>query len=48
MSGKKDKVGFECAAEVADVINCVAAKEYNELRCIPLLKKLRACIVKKV
>ena len=44
----RDKVGFECAPEVAALLNCVTSKNYNELKCIPLLKKLRACIEKKV
>ena len=41
-------VGFECALEVTELLNCVAAKRYNELKCAPLLKALRACIEKKV
>lgn len=44
----RDKVGFECAPEVAALLNCVTTKNYNELKCIPLLKKLRACTEKKV
>ena len=42
------QVGFECALEVTELLNCVAAKRYNELKCVPLLKALRACIEKKV
>ena len=41
-------IGFECALEVTELLNCVAAKRYNELKCAPLLKALRACIEKKV
>ena len=41
-------VGFECSVEVTELLNCVAAKRYNELKCAPLLKALRACIEKKV
>ena len=45
---KKDNKGFECAEEAAALLNCVTDKNYNEMRCLPLLKKLRACVEKKV
>lgn len=41
------QVGFECASEVSELINCVASNS-DEQKCTPLLKKLRACIKKKV
>jgi len=47
-SARDPQVGFECALEVTELLNCVAAKRYNELKCVPLLKALRACIEKKV
>ena len=47
-STSDQQVGFECALEVTELLNCVAAKRYNELKCVPLLKALRACIEKKV
>jgi len=39
---------FICAEEAAALLNCVAEKKYNEMRCYPLIKKLRACVEKKV
>jgi hypothetical protein len=54
MSGEENKkatnsrIGFECAKEAEALLNCVTAKNYNEMRCLPLLKKLRACVEKKV
>ena len=39
---------FVCAEEAAALLNCVAGKKYNEMRCYPLIKKLRACVEKKV
>jgi len=45
---KHDKKGYECAEEAAALLNCVTDKNYNEMRCLPLLKKLRACVEKKV
>ncbi len=45
---KKEDKGFECAEEAAALLNCVTDKNYNEMRCLPLLKKLRACVEKKV
>ena len=39
---------FVCAGEAAALLNCVADKKYNEMRCYPLIKKLRACVEKKV
>ena len=39
---------FACAEEAAALLNCVADKKYNDMRCLPLMKKLRACIEKKV
>ncbi len=47
-SARDPQVGFECALEVTELLNCVAAKRYNELKCVPILKALRACIEKKV
>ena len=44
----QNKAGFACAEEAAALLNCVADKKYNDMRCIPLMKKLRACIEKKV
>ncbi len=45
---KKEKTCFECAEEAAALLNCVTDKKYNEMRCLPLLKKLRACVENKV
>ena len=42
------KGSFACAEEAAALLNCVADKKYNDMRCIPLMKKLRVCIEKKV
>ena len=39
---------FVCAEEAAALLNCVADNKYNEMRCYPLIKKLRACVEKKV
>lgn len=39
---------FVCGEEAEALLNCIAAKNYNELKCIPLVKKLRACIEKAV
>lgn len=39
---------FVCAEEAAALLNCAAEKKYNEMRCYPLIKKLRACVEKKV
>ena len=39
---------FVCAEEAAALLNCVADRKYNEMRCYPLVKKLRACVEKKV
>ena len=39
---------FVCAEEAAALLNCVSEKKYNEMRCYPLIKKLRACVEKKV
>ncbi|CAL5222337.1 g4686 [Coccomyxa viridis] len=38
---------FVCAEEAAALLNCAAEKKYNEMRCYPLIKKLRACVEKK-
>ena len=43
-----ERTGFECAEQVAALLNCIAERSYNEMKCIPLLRKLRACIEKKV
>jgi hypothetical protein len=43
-----EKTGCVCVEEATALLNCVAAKSYNEMKCIPLLKKLRTCIEKKV
>jgi hypothetical protein len=43
-----DKISSVCVQEAQLLLNCVAAPSYNEYRCIPLLKRLRACIEKKV
>lgn len=45
---KKSSPCFVCAEEAAALLNCVADKKYNEMRCYPLIKKLRACVEKKV
>lgn len=45
---KEGNKGFECGDEAAALLNCVSDKNYNEMRCLPLLKKLRACVEKKV
>ena len=41
------KDAFECANEAAALLNCIADPQYNELKCLPLLKKLRACVRRK-
>ncbi|KAK9806062.1 hypothetical protein WJX73_010594 [Symbiochloris irregularis] len=38
---------FACAPEASALLNCVTGKSYNELKCLPLLKKLRTCVEKK-
>ncbi len=43
-----ERTGFECAEQVAALLNCIAERSYNEMKCIPLLRKLRTCIEKKV
>lgn len=45
---KQEAFASECVAEASALLNCVAEKSYNEMKCIPLLKKLRACVEKKV
>ena len=45
---EKSSPCFVCAEEAAALLNCVAEKKFNEMRCYPLIKKLRACIEKKV
>ena len=45
---KNEHTGFECAEQVAALLNCIAERSYNEMKCIPLLKKLRTCVEKKV
>ena len=47
-SPAKERTGFECAEAAAALLNCVAARSYNDMKCIPLMKKLRACIEKQV
>ena len=51
-AGKEDvpekHTGFECAEQVAALLNCVADRSYNEMKCLPLLRKLRTCVEKKV
>ncbi len=44
----EERTGFECAEQVAALLNCVADKSYNEMKCLPLLRKLRTCVEKKV
>ena len=44
----KERTGYECAEAAAALLNCVAERSYNEMKCIPLMKKLRACIEKQV
>lgn len=46
--GKSEKKAFACAEEAQALLNCVTDKKYNEMKCLPLLKKLRACVEKKV
>ena len=47
-SPAKERTGYECAEAAAALLNCVAERSYNEMKCIPLMKKLRACIEKQV
>lgn len=47
-SAPEERTGFECAEQVAALLNCVADKSYNEMKCLPLLRKLRTCVEKKV
>ncbi|GMH44939.1 hypothetical protein BSKO_12896 [Bryopsis sp. KO-2023] len=44
---KQIREAFACAKEAADLLNCVAAKNYNELKCVTLTKKLRECVKRK-
>jgi len=39
---------FVCSEEAANLLNCVTQKEYNELKCVPLIKKLRSCVKREV
>ena len=45
---QKTRTGFECGLEAQELLNCVANTPFNEAKCLPLLKKLRACVEKKV
>ena len=45
---QKTRIGFECGLEAQELLNCVAKTPFNEAKCLPLLKKLRACVEKKV
>lgn len=44
---QKTRTGFECGLEAQELLNCVANTPFNEAKCLPLLKKLRACVEKK-
>ena len=39
---------YACAQEVQALLDCVAAGRFSELKCLPLVKKLRRCIEQKV
>ncbi len=47
-AAKDGKKAFECADEAEALLKCVVDKKYNEMKCLPLLKKLRACVEKEV
>eukprot|EP01025_Chloroclados_australasicus_P018482 TRINITY_DN19721_c0_g1_i1.p2 TRINITY_DN19721_c0_g1~~TRINITY_DN19721_c0_g1_i1.p2 ORF type:complete len:130 (-),score=4.58 TRINITY_DN19721_c0_g1_i1:591-953(-) len=38
---------FVCEREASQLLNCLAASEYVEQKCISYMKKLRKCIVKE-
>jgi hypothetical protein len=38
------KPKFVCEVEAAALLNCVAASDYHEAKCVALMKKLRKCI----
>lgn len=44
----EDKEAFECALEASALLNCVTDPQYNEIKCLPLIKKLRDCVKRKV
>ena len=44
----QDSTCFACAEEAAALLNCVADKKYNDMRCLSLMKKLRACVERQV
>ena len=45
---QKTRTGFECGLEAQELLNCVAKTPFTEAKCLPLLKKLRACVEKRV
>jgi hypothetical protein len=40
---KSTVASFVCAKEAADLLNCIAANEYVERKCLDRMKKLRKC-----
>jgi hypothetical protein len=44
----KKQSNFVCALEAAELLNCVAAKDYQTERCVQLISKLRKCVEKNV
>lgn len=38
---------FVCAKEASDLLNCIAANEYVEHKCLDRMKKLRKCTQKE-
>lgn len=42
-----DILASVCIPEAQLLLNCVASSNYNEYKCLPLLRKLRSCVEKK-
>lgn len=47
-TSKEPEIDFVCGLEAAALLNCVASKQYSDVKCKPLLQKLRSCCEKKV
>ncbi|CAM6114935.1 unnamed protein product [Calypogeia fissa] len=45
--GQKEGQEPPCGTEALALLNCVAAKPYDESRCIALLSILRSCVERK-
>jgi hypothetical protein len=48
MSSNKAAVSkFTCQTEASDLLNCIAASDYVEQKCVTRMKRLRKCILKE-